>query len=342
MGIEAFAGQIERYNFFGWQEGRPVSEVHALVDQANTALELERIFKGRNPVREFGDINKPDSPYKFHINLERYIGLLEEVLGLTPEEIGRINIYVVGEGRLHDLPRSIRERVLPEGKKRVIGREIRVGYTGVYEDESVPPTPLNKKEIDASIYLFAFWHFFAIERKMILKYVKNGDGRAEKRRAKLLGKHMRIFDNNLSDLLDFLKNQPDLADERLRKLAAIKLRDEILEVTAHEVAAHLWDTNKDTVDEDQEMRKKLIARVSNKSYVKPDIMARLRNHPVFQKFLPNFPKNKPKILVFEDLAKAIEKAVKEDPKWSDLIDFGINPDWPFKKAEAETPPPGSA
>lgn len=325
MAVQGIETRINSHLLFGWHEGSSAAEFrrisHNLVDQA-------LIFKGRNPVQEYGDLNNPNSPYSFNLNLERYVELLTDVLGLTPEEIGKVNIYVVGEGRVN-LPRSIRERVLPEGKKRVIGREIRVGYTGLYEDEAAPPTPWNKRPIDASIYLFAFWHFFTTERRMILKYVKKP---SEKVHQRLLGKHMRVF-TITPEMLSFIASDPELADERLRKLAGIKLRDEVLEVTAHEVAAHLWDTNKDNIDEEQEMRKKLIARLFGTPYKKPDIMSILRNNPVFQRFLPNFPKSKPKILVFEDLAKAIQVAVREDPKWRDLIEFEINPNWPFNKEQ---------
>lgn len=282
-------------------------------------------FNSFNP---WGFFNKHDSPYSFGFSIERYRELLD-IFGITQEEMRRINIHVIGEGRL-TLPRRVRERILPGGKKRVIGREIIAGLTSLYDDEEAPPTPWGKRPIDSSIYLFVFWHFFQTERRIILRYTRSQQ--KDKLHRQLLGKHMRVF-TITDEMLEFLESSPDVVDERLRRLAGIKLREEILGTTIHEAASHFFDKTHDTVDEEEEMRKKLIARLFGLEYKPPNIMDQFRQHPVVQRFLPNVSKSRPKALLFEDLAKAAEKTLMADPRFRDLIEFEINSDWPFKMVQ---------
>lgn len=190
-------------------------------------------------VTYLGDINKENSPYSLYINAPLFGQLLQEEFGMTPEQIEKLDIAVVGRGgkvKPHGLLDTLREKLPPRVSnvsqtRNAFGRRRITIYPQTYYESLI-----NMREVFLrySRYSKNDWEEFGGWGMKAIKSVNN-----------LFVSHYAKDFFVTKRLLPYLSQaEPERSEKFLEKLIPKAMRRKFLGLLAHE-GKHAADTEKE-------------------------------------------------------------------------------------------------
>lgn len=266
--------------------------------------------------QKHGNVSLYDSPYKFEVNVERFVELLQTEFNLPPEIIGKVEIHIVGEGKMSEIAATRKERreLFPFGNPMKTPLEKRLGDEDIY---AVKNDEVGDDRLLIIFYPLLLWRDFNRDKRAILSHVRK---RIREQRSALnsasqeesvsIAKKWEALDNQ-TELLSiskrmgrYLDNAPiDRVETFLNRLIAIKASRNLLRWVAHE-ADHIA---KDEVEEKESLlnKKGFASRTINRLLY---FLARYNNS--VEKFL-------------EGRANNAEERIEKKSQYADLIKFEI-------------------
>ncbi len=241
-----------------------------------------------------GKLNTHDSQYRFDINVGKFADLYQQEIGLSAEQIGKIELHIIGEGvlPLKNLTKKDRKELFPFGNPLKTRLEKFFGGRDVY---AVTHDVEGRTLI--VFYPVVLWSDLNKDRNTILKYVRKRQ--KDPQTPELQDKQTEIF-KITKRFLRYLEKAPaERVGKFLERLGTIRANKILLRNIIHE-GAH--------VQEDSAKKR----------------------HPLLEEswfieiiyFLERFSKKAHDYL--EKKAEEEEERVGRKPQWFDVVDFKIN------------------
>lgn len=118
-----------------------------------------------------GNVSLHDSPYSFEVNVDRFVQLLRNEFNVPDEIIARIEIHIVGEGKMSEIAPTKKERkeLFPFGNPMKTSFAKGLGDTDIY---AVKNDEVSDDRLLMIFYPGLLWRNFNRDKRDILGYVR--------------------------------------------------------------------------------------------------------------------------------------------------------------------------
>lgn len=271
-----------------WPNGKPR---YAFTEHLERPITLHGVYP-------HGKINTHDAPYEFNLDAPKLVKLMQTEYGFTPEEIGRVEVHIIGEGKMSEIEPNPKERKLlfPEGNPiRTFRDRITQGDDGL-----IATTNVEGDRILLIFYPNFIWWLYKSDRRAIVSF---------------LG-HKERFLSDVAALdqkttaIRVTEKRIGYMDRAKEPSSSFKRLDRLIEAIVNR------DSRQDPIHEIAHLKERLR---NHKNFPNSTIILKLLY------FLSRFNNSVYKFL--EDYAEKEEERVAKKSDWFGLVSFRINSDY---------------